>query len=325
MVGAIHALVDNGDVPMPSIVSRSSDQGLWLFWLLRDVKNPDLPVPAYPSLRRQWKRVQNALHELFASLGADPNARKANHTTRISGSLRTDKGSIVVHSRQVMNGVMPVYTLPEIADYFGISPNPAKPLRTPAKRNPNRKRGPEAHRRYLLEDFEKLIEIRNHDFGKVSGYSPLVWLYAAILKENGFEWSEVCRRATEFGIKIGFNSQKLANSIEEARDFKLFDPYNGGTLRHQTIADWLDITPEESRQLKRLPAAAMFCYSRPNQARSELRSSAIAKRHAEIKRIISEKGTILPVRDMADSLVKIGIKTSKSQLARDYRQLGILS
>jgi hypothetical protein len=319
VVGKVQAHIDSGDVPVPSIVTRSSEEGMWLFWLLEDEKNPGMPVPAYPSLKRRWEAVQNELHEIFAPLGSDPNASDMVHTTRISGSWRTDKSTVIAHSVQIVNGACPVYTLPEISKYL----LPVRESKV-TKPNPNKRRGYEAYCKYLLEDFEKVTELRGDDCGRVTGYSPLVSTYAGLLRVNGFSLTELERRVFAFGRKIGWGDEKILKAIEKSKEFRLYQPEYDACLSKQQLANWLDVTASESEQLKVLPPASRFgCPKVNGPSKADLRSAKIKLRLATIQTINSELESPLPVREMVARLSLAGMKTSKSQVGRDYLQLGV--
>lgn len=77
-------------IPSPSIINFSG-AGYQCKWLLADY----LPSAALP----RWNLVQARLVAIFASLGADTNAKDASRITRVPGTLNTKRGAYceVVH------------------------------------------------------------------------------------------------------------------------------------------------------------------------------------------------------------------------------------
>jgi hypothetical protein len=99
-------------------------------------------------------------------------------------------------------------------------------------------------------------------------------------------------------------------------------------LYDQTIADLLDITPDEATHLQCKTFATRFQRDEdvplPKRGRAEMDGARIASRQAVIRQLISEShGHIPSTRQMADALRKRGIAVGHVTVAKDYAQLGL--
>jgi len=111
------ALADLGIIPQPSIMARSG-RGVYLLWLLRDVKDPDKLQHAWPEKIELFKACNRALNERlrFHQLPADPGAIDAARVLRFPGSVHRKALRRVTYVIQFdQNGRGFVYTLPELA------------------------------------------------------------------------------------------------------------------------------------------------------------------------------------------------------------------
>jgi hypothetical protein len=103
-------------LPYPSMVSDSG-RGMWLFWLLKDRRNPG-PPPAYGNLQMLQSRVLSAsvaAYQKFNS-GADASCTDSQRVTRFPGSINAKSGTTARYFRTSDR----IFTLPELADGFGV-------------------------------------------------------------------------------------------------------------------------------------------------------------------------------------------------------------
>ena len=110
-------LADLGIIPQPSIMARSG-RGVYLFWLLRDVKDPARLPHAWPEKIELYKACNRALNERLRShlLPADPAAIDAARVLRVPGSIHRKALRRVTYVIQLdQNGKGFVYTLPDLA------------------------------------------------------------------------------------------------------------------------------------------------------------------------------------------------------------------
>jgi len=110
-------LADRGVIPQPSIMARSG-RGVYLFWLLKDEKDPTKPPHAWPEKVQLYKLCNRALNARIRTHGlpADKAAIDAARVLRMPGSIHGKTGRRVEYIVQLdETGRGFVYTLPELA------------------------------------------------------------------------------------------------------------------------------------------------------------------------------------------------------------------
>jgi len=131
---------DLGIIPHPSIMARSG-RGVYLFWLLRDEKDPEKLPHAWPEKIELYKACNRALVQRLQDfhLPADPKAIDAARVLRVPGSIHRKAMRRVGYVIQLdEHGKGFTYTLPELAaalDLNSIScdlPDQARRLARPA-------------------------------------------------------------------------------------------------------------------------------------------------------------------------------------------------
>jgi hypothetical protein len=97
-------------------------------------------------------------------------------------------------------------------------------------------------------------------------------------------------------------------------------------MTDRTIADRLDITPEEAALLKRFRPATRFGVAKEPQSRAaDIRAETILERRERIRSTIAEIGKVPPVREMGRMLLEAGFRGNHQTVQNDYRALGIQS
>ena len=122
-------LADRGVIPQPSIMARSG-RGVYLFWLLKDEKDPARPPHAWPEKLQLYKLCNRALNTRIRTHGlpADKAAIDAARVLRTPGSIHRKTGRRVEYIVQLDEaGRGFVYTLPELATLLEL-PAPAGEL-----------------------------------------------------------------------------------------------------------------------------------------------------------------------------------------------------
>ena len=115
-------LADRGIIPQPSIMARSG-RGVYLFWLLKDEKDPAKPPHAWPEKVQLYKLCNRALTTRIRTHGlpADKAAVDAARVLRTPGSIHRKTGrrvEYIVQLDQAGRGF--VYTLPELARFLEL-------------------------------------------------------------------------------------------------------------------------------------------------------------------------------------------------------------
>jgi hypothetical protein len=115
-------MADLGLIPYPSIMARSG-RGVYLFWLLRDDKDPDKLPHAWPEKVALYKACNRALGARLRAhaLPADAKAIDAARVLRVPGSIHRKAHERVGYVIQLNDhGRGFVYTLPELAEFLDL-------------------------------------------------------------------------------------------------------------------------------------------------------------------------------------------------------------
>jgi len=115
-------LADAGVIPQPSIMARSG-RGVYLFWLLRDDKEPTKLPHAWPEKIELYKACNRALNERLRNyeLPADANALDAARVLRVPGSIHRKAAQRVGYVIQADDdGKGFTYTLPELTQFLDL-------------------------------------------------------------------------------------------------------------------------------------------------------------------------------------------------------------
>jgi len=204
------SLMDSGAIPQASIMARSG-RGVYLFWLLRDDKDPNKLPHAWPEKIEQYKKINRALNELLRTrkLPADPAAIDAARVLRVHGSIhRATNKRVAYWLRADERGKGFVYTLPELSAFLklpdpgGELPAGTRALARPAQYRkvkhlgsaPLRSNGAKALNALRAQDLRTIEQWRGgflkrgmkHPDGHTSpGRKRLLTLYANFLRGSG--------------------------------------------------------------------------------------------------------------------------------------------
>ncbi len=322
--GMILSAQEEGEILPPSIIVRSG-RGIWLFWLLSDHRDPELPCRAFPEKVRVYVAVNRAIGERLAAMGADPAAHDALRLVRIPGSKNPRSQKVPDDLRVKFwlqcgtQGKPAVYTLNQLAEFFGAKlprlENRSKHALLEAKRAPgDRLRGHAQLNARRLREFNLLWVARGGFPDGCRNHAALI--YAWLLRRSGMDQAAV-----------GAAVERLAETCRPELDItgrgNAIRTAFSRTMRRvcdQTISDWLDITPDESKMLEKLPAASRFGVIdlHPEADTSVNRE----QRRRLIAQLAAEFG-VLPCRRMANLLATRGCVVSYQTVHRDYRALGL--
>ena len=105
-------------LPFPSMVSDSG-RGMWLFWLLKDRRNPG-PLSAHRNLQTFHSRLLSAAVVAYRKFnsGTDSSCTDSQRLARFPGSINSNSGTVARYFRASDR----VFTFPELADGFGVKP-----------------------------------------------------------------------------------------------------------------------------------------------------------------------------------------------------------
>ncbi len=336
---AAFLLQRSGVIPPASIIVNSG-RGMWLLWLLHDAKHPENPQRAFRSDQLLYFRVQNAVIKALAQLGADPAGKDPARYIRVPGSFNTTGEEQVEWWIQGTGDSVRAYTLPELADLFGLEKpelheKVVEAFDAGEKPKTQRWKGPRAATAYRLRDFLTLKEMRRGFSQGHRNYAALV--YAWLLKCSRVSRPEAEAAVDKLGAECrpGLTHAACRDAVKSVysgkwksqvarRDGKPAPPI----ISYQTIADWLKITPDEAKLLEKLPAASIYQTQLPPVDPNPPigRWAAKQNRHAVIREILIESHRGIPsCREMEGCLKARGLSVSHVQVSKDYKEMGISS
>ena len=247
--GTVIDYQDQKKIPPASIIVRSG-RGLWLMWLLRDPKKPECPQAAFPEKIDLYLRVERAIAQWMGELAADAAATCAARYVRIPGSFHTGGEEFVRWWPQLkVNGERYTYTLDQLAGHFGLPATLPRPLRkafTECARPNKRASGHRMLAFYRLREL-RLLESQRGGFHQ-GCRSRAAFIYAKILRSSGFSRVDVLQHVTIMG-KNCRPPLPACNCLTTVKSAFSRSRHTG--IKDQTIADWLDISPEECEILPR--------------------------------------------------------------------------
>lgn len=338
VVGTLIDWQDAGKLPPASMLMRSG-RGVWAFWFLRnDDARYDLagPVRAWPETTRGWRIVQTELGRRLAQLESDAAARDVCRVTRVPGSIHTRAARAVAYWIQGgADGRGFVYTLDELADRLQLSlPRYADAARAALAPPSDAARargvkGYSARWNFAFRQFETLRAMRGGF--RTGTRSRAAWLLASLLRtapralrvsdHDGL--SAVLELAADCRTADGLTPAPLPRGEAVAA----WDSSAGGwmKIRSQTIADWLDIAPEESAQLETWPPASRFSGA-ARELDLPLRRQRQETRRALLRLYVAyavPEGLCVSLRALARELDIHGVRASPETIRADLRVLGL--
>jgi hypothetical protein len=331
---AIHELQAAGAIPPPSVIVDSG-RGMWLLWFLHDPRHAEhAHIGAWCDSPRNhiqlYNWIQRVIIERLSHIGCDAQASDAARHIRISGSLHTGSESIVCwRTQRTSTGSGYTYTLEELAAFFGIATHTARRCNSPAiqasdrKMVPKRRNGAIQRDENTLAAFVALVEARGGGFS--SGCRDYAaFLFALLLKKNGFPQREALARVTEMGRRCrpALPPSECESKVRSA--FKRKYRVNG----FAEIADLLQITPEEAdimsgQTRRRFPQATRFGPNPECPREVSRREQRRRRRRQEILRIVGELGHVPSARDMKTRLADEDCVVSHVTVCSDYAALGL--
>jgi hypothetical protein len=320
-VGAVVDASNRGLIPPPSILAESG-RGLWVFWLLRDANNPDLPQRAFPERFDLYCRVQRAIGERLGHLVAD--AADAVRVCRVPGSANSKSGRIVKYVILAdPRGRGFAYTLGELRDFYAIAERVYVPKVRAVLDDPTRaqkQRAWEALQANRLRQFEALRSMRG---GFREGCrNRAAMLYAHFLYRNGVSRADVAAQVEVLGSEC---LPRLSRSECRAACRQGIAMRTGrASISNATIADWLAIERDEAELLESWPAASWHRPAVDPLAKTTPKERRDARRRA-IKHIVAEHGGPLPSVRRIQALLaeKIGIEAQVATIHGDLDAMNL--
>jgi hypothetical protein len=336
-IGALVDMQDAGQLPPATMFARSG-RGVWAFWYLLDPGNPltgsinlfnathtpTTPQRAHPRAMAMYARVQRALADRLAHLGADLGALDGARFAPVPGTVKSSVDAKVEYWLQGAHGHGFAYTLPEMARHLGLEllerehPVIERALTTEATKHQGLsaagKKGWAALHRYYLKDFEKLLRLRNGGFAHGIRNRGL-YLYASVLRRNGMDRLSVEERIIKAAHCSRPDSRGDKLTVADARAIvaAAFKASRMLGFRSANLYAELRVTPVEATYLTQI---------RPTAAASPTPRTT-KERQAEILAIVQRLGRVPPTREMAGYTAAQGFPGNWTRIAHDYQVLGL--
>jgi len=277
MAGALRIFCDDNNLPQPSITAFSG-RGLYIKYLINTLPRQALP---------RWNAVQRRLVDIFRPFGADHQAKDASRVLRLMGTTNTKSGEIVrVLDVEQEDGKPKVYDFEYLAreiletDRGTIERNRAEQEAKAARRagfnviDGGKQAGNTGGLKKLspmrlnwdrLEDVRKLADLRGWTkSGIPKGHREvyLFWVTNFMLLSGATHPGQMFHEVTALAREVcpalvpevrqslsTLYRKAQAHSAGEKVEFngKKFSPLY--TPKNQTLIDYLNITPDEERQL----------------------------------------------------------------------------
>ncbi len=343
VIGEIINLEQAESIPRVSVTVLSG-RGVWLLWLLHDRRDTSGPPRAYPErLVRLWCAVQHTIAERFGSYGSDPKCRtNLAQLIRTPGSRNSKAAEAVeywVHKGP--SGRTYSYTLPALAEAFGV-PRIRETATPPARlesrqqaqgdgrKNPAKQAAGRAghRRRWQLEiaDLYRLVALRGTIGPGSRNFATM--LLALALKGSGSGYGEALAAVEQLRLNFDQPPREQYTAAEAAAVVRSVFRRKGsaGRMRspsRQTIADSLDVTPNESAVLAHWPPASRFG-SPPAADATLTRSEARQLRRSALAAEIAERDQPVPtLAELVTALAARGIEAAPNTVRNDLAALGI--
>jgi hypothetical protein len=181
LLRAFLAIAVDENLPFPNLIC-SSGRGLWALWQIKDDRYPGSPVWAWPDKQVLVRKINRAICDRFAELGADVVSTDVSRVMRCPGSINSSAASDNQVVRFFRTDQEP-YSLWQLAAAFAVKPTKVEfPGESTQEKNQAKVRAGRRRWAVPLQGFEELWRIRG---AFVEGYRhSAVFLYALLLNRN---------------------------------------------------------------------------------------------------------------------------------------------
>lgn len=335
-MAAVMRLVDEGTLPPPSLFTMS--RGLWVLWRLHDREHTGEPLRSYPdSVVARWSKLQKAFHSVCATIGSDSAVCHAATVTRIPGSVNTKSGRRVAYMLPAdVHGQPFSYTLDELESFMRPHLKPVVDVvALPAPKAPANpqlsKRGRKGWRSRWHHMNARLSKLRDMRGGWRVGHRNAALFYVSMtlyaLRADDKEVRRVLAQHLDGMAQPAGDRLTIENALRTYRSCA--KPHTGGP-NHQTVADALDVTVEESAILSAdrrhtFPPASRFRVGELPPLPKLSRKDATERRRQEVRRIcerLTAAGHQPTGPDVEAHLLAAGIPASRKSVLADMAYVG---
>ncbi len=330
----------DGIIPPPSMFSLS--RGCWAWWLLR-ADDGRGPVRAWPDNVDRWSTLQGVLHHRLAKLGSDPAALHQATVTRIPGSYSSKNRRRVAWMACFDDAGKPfVYTMRELADGLGLAdrPRPAVVIEHKPTDQPKDAARVELGRRGYHSRWARfsavLDQLRRMRGGwRVGTRTKAMHLVAHACRARGLTTETAMEELSRHLDGMEQPAGDKLTTKDLRRVLKSTGKPKAGGVRWQTVADLLDVSPEEAavlstgtssippaRRFDQLPAVPTIP-PEERQRRRRILVEKLLKRYADDRKDMHPEYQIPTTRVLRELLVSEGHDgASDKTLLKDLAALG---
>ena len=320
---------DAGQIPPASIIVRSG-RGLWLVWLLHDPET-GFPPKAFRNKQRLWIDLERAINHRFRHLGADHAVTDLVRLARVPGSIHSSTEQRVKYWIQKNSfGKDYTYTLEELADRFDVRRHVQKhvpaehALHRTVESESTKANGPRASMAYRYLDFIDLWELRGGFKQGVRNNAALIYAFLLYVRRVPYDDAIVEVERLGAGCHPRLSVTECRNAVLSAYKRRPRTDWGPGRncqpfrMSKQTMADRLDVTPDEADRLRKLPPASRFQAAGPKSTRARFGKK---DRLALVLEVIADYGSVPSLRKIAELLYRRGVSVSPSTVKSYLQEL----
>jgi hypothetical protein len=313
----------DGTLPHPSATARSG-RGVYVLWFLHDANAPENSPAATPKGIETQSRVNGALVERFASIGADAAATDAARVLRVQGSLNSKNGQRVQWTLcQDEDGKPFTYALEYLTEFFGVkAPKKRGSFGRVAQRPgtaPRRAAGPiEKHKR-CSRDILKL-EAERGGWKQGSRWRCLT-RYAQILRGAGLKRCEVTERAEAMAQRC---QPAFPSDAQDGNVAQIVNAAFEGKIVNAEVAKLVTLFKVTDEKARRLQLETIL----PDAVKAERKAEKSAQSHTARKLARQDAITAhlhaYPHASASEVLIALqsqGFKASSATVKRELREL----
>jgi len=328
-VGVVLRAQDENIIPPPSIIVRSG-RGIYLLWLLSSERE-GAQQRAFASEVVLYKQINRALiatlNNYEPRLRADSQAADAARILRVPGSEHTKAQQPVVAQVQVVaGGRVPVFTLKELAAFYGIPVTPQLPERSSTYLRPIKKRGscPARRRGAIATGHRRLSDlhaITQHRGGIAQGKRFVSLRYLCqFARAAGYTLSDIESMAAEFAKTCRPPYPSDDDDVQVVEIVKgVWIEKRGRVLNNDSIAKFFQVTPELAEELN-LQSIIPEAVKDARAAEPSPREQAQVARREIIREIVARHPGIRPsLRAIGAELDAADLHAAKDTISRDLK------
>ena len=319
-MATVGEMADQGEIPQPSIFSRSG-RGLYVFWLLRDEENPNQSPPAFQL--DFYKRINAAIQERLRCVAPDHAAKDGARVLRVPNSNHPNGVTVQYLKQHDENGKVPDYTLKEMAEWFAVEPVQKQRRRFDPDRVKGNRVGYKAVHQKRKRDLERLFRAGGVKQGN-RRFALTVYTYALrVLETPPKEAADLVQRIARKCSPSypGTEDTPPRDIVEAVYRMTGAELFEAGKLRHDTLAKRLGVTAEMAEGLELETIIPDFVKEDRKQKRRNAPTKAQERRSWLVGELAAHPTEKPSLRDLSEKAGKAGHRCSHETIRRDLERI----